>query len=99
MDRGKSCPANAYAPPFEKLVLHLPLRTSDQYATGQRVAFYQETLNHPTYDGYWGVRSTRARLNEVHVPAFIIGGWYDNYVESDLAAFAELGSTAPRIES
>ncbi len=77
-------------PSFEKLVLHLPLRTSDQYATGQRIAFYQETLNHPSYDGYWGARSTRLRLNEIHVPAFIVGGWYDNYVESDLATFAEL---------
>ena len=24
------------------------------------------------------------------VPAFIVGGWYDNYVESDLAAFSAL---------
>jgi putative CocE/NonD family hydrolase len=77
-------------PSFDKLVSHLPLRTSDQYATGQKVAFYQETLNHPAYDAYWKARSTRARLNEVRVPAFIVGGWYDNFVESDLSAFAEL---------
>ena len=72
---------------------HLPLRTLDHVVTGQRIPFFQETLNHPSYDGYWRARSTRERLDEVSVPAFIVGGWYDNYVESDLATFAELSKT------
>ena len=32
-------------------------------------------------------------LTEVSVPAFIVGGWYDNYVESDLAAFCGVVET------
>jgi putative CocE/NonD family hydrolase len=77
-------------PPFDRYIFHLPLRTMDRIVTGQSIGFYQESLNHPTYDGYWRVRSTRERLDDVNVPAFIVGGWYDNYVESDLATFAEL---------
>jgi uncharacterized protein len=86
-------------PPFDKFVNHLPLRTVDRYITGQRIGFFQETLNHPSYDGYWRSRSTRERLKEISIPVFIVGGWYDNYVESDLAAFAELSkqSAAHRI--
>ena len=26
----------------------------------------------------------------MHVPVFSVGGWYDNYAESDLAAFSAL---------
>jgi putative CocE/NonD family hydrolase len=77
-------------PPFEEYVEHLPLRMMDRYTTGQSISFYQESLNHPFYDGYWRARSTRERLSEVNTPAFIVGGWYDNYVESDLATFVAL---------
>ena len=77
-------------PPFATFIEHLPLRTMDRLVTGQTVGFYQESLNHPSYDGYWKARSTRARLGDANVPAFIVGGWYDNYVESDLATFVEL---------
>ena len=86
-------------PTFERFVRHLPLRTADRFVTGQRIGFFQETLNHPSYDAYWRGRSTQERLAEVSVPVFIVGGWYDNYVESDLAAFSELSkrSAAHRI--
>jgi putative CocE/NonD family hydrolase len=77
-------------PPFSDFIFHLPLRTMDRLVTGQSVGFYQETLNHPTYDTYWRNRSTREHLSDTNVPAFIVGGWYDNYVESDLDTFAGL---------
>ena len=77
-------------PTFDRFMRHLPLRDVDRFVTGQRIGFFQETLNHPSYDGYWRARSTYERLAEVSVPAFIVGGWYDNYVESDLAAFSQL---------
>jgi uncharacterized protein len=77
-------------PPFTEFVRHLPLRTMDRVTTGQSIGFYQEALNHPAYDAYWRSRSTRERLHEVNIPAYIVGGWYDNYVESDLATFVSL---------
>lgn len=86
-------------PPFERFVRHLPHRTVDRYITGQKIGFFQEALNHPSYDNYWRSRSTRERLNQIRIPVFIVGGWYDNYVESDLAAFSVLSqqSTSHRI--
>lgn len=77
-------------PSFETFVRHLPLRNVDKFITGQRIGFFQETLNHPSYDAYWRARSTRERLDQITIPVFIVGGWYDNFVESDLAAFSEL---------
>ncbi len=74
-------------PDFSRFVLNLPLRTSDRAATGQTIGFYQKTLDHPAYDGFWKSISTRERLEHVHVPVFSAAGWYDNFVESDLEAF------------
>jgi putative CocE/NonD family hydrolase len=85
--------------PFDSFIFHLPTRTMDKLVTGQTVGFFQDSLNHPSYDSYWRSRSTWDRLHETAAPAFIVGGWYDNYVESDLATFSLLSkrSAAHRI--
>ncbi|MGA2326630.1 MAG: CocE/NonD family hydrolase [Bryobacteraceae bacterium] len=74
-------------PDFNRFVLNLPLRTSDRLATGRTVGFYQRALDHPAYDSFWKNLSTRERIEHIHVPVFSVGGWYDNFVESDLEAF------------
>jgi putative CocE/NonD family hydrolase len=73
-----------------KLAAHRPLRTSDKTATGRTIDFYQAAIDHPSYDDYWKSLSTRESIDKVRVPALIFSGWYDNYVESDLAAFQAL---------
>jgi predicted acyl esterase len=82
-------------PPFSTFVNHLPLRTADRAATGQSIDFFQQALTHPSYDTYWKEESTFRSLNRIKVPAFIVGGWYDNYVESDLETFRKLQSRFP----
>lgn len=77
-------------PEFSRFVLHLPLRTADRAAAGQRIDMYQKAIDHPAYDGFWKSLSVRERIAQVRVPVFSAGGWYDNFVESDLEAFAAL---------
>jgi putative CocE/NonD family hydrolase len=82
---------SGFVPPdFFSFVRHLPLRTADRAATGRQVDFWQDALNHPTYDEFWRARSTRERLDTIRTPAFIVTGWYDNFVENDLEAFSTL---------
>ncbi|HXS97783.1 MAG TPA: CocE/NonD family hydrolase [Candidatus Limnocylindrales bacterium] len=82
--------APGYHPDFQKFIWHLPLRTSDIAATGWPIDLYREALAHPAYDSYWRGISTREHLASVHAPVFAVSGWYDNFVESDLDAFAAL---------
>ncbi|HLJ44972.1 MAG TPA: CocE/NonD family hydrolase [Bryobacteraceae bacterium] len=77
-------------PHFGDYINHLPLRTADQAATGHTLDVYQKILNHPTYDAFWKSLSVKEKLDRMHVPVFAIGGWYDNYAQSDLEAFAAL---------
>ena len=83
----------ADTPTFDSYVSHLPLRTSDRAATRQTVKLYQTILDHPSYDAFWKEQSVLANIEGVHVPVFQVGGWYDNYVESDLEAFTALHKT------
>lgn len=83
--------AAGFKPPeFSLFVRHLPLRTADRAATGQTLAIFQRALDHPAYDAYWKSISTLQQMERVKVPVFSVGGWYDNFVESDLAAHAAL---------
>jgi uncharacterized protein len=76
-----------FKPEFTGFTRHLPLRTADHAATGRTIGFFQKALDHPSYDSYWKSISTREHIDGVRVPVFAAGGWYDNFIESDLEAF------------
>ena len=77
-------------PSFDSFVRVMPLRQADVATTGQRCETFQKALNHPSDDAFWQNTSTRAHIDQVSVPVFSVGGWYDNFVESDLEAFSAL---------
>jgi len=82
-------------PEFERFVLHLPLRTSDRAATGQTSEVWQQSLNHPAEDSFWQSVSTRRQMEHVQIPVLSFGGWYDNFVQSDLEAYASAKTASP----
>ncbi|PWU02876.1 MAG: hypothetical protein C5B51_20130 [Terriglobia bacterium] len=82
--------ARGYEPDFNKFIWHLPLRTADVAATGRVVESYRQAMDHPAFDPFWRAVSTAGHLDQMHVPVFAVGGWYDNYAESDLDAYAFL---------
>jgi uncharacterized protein len=41
------------------------------------VAFWNEMLDHPTYDAFWQARDLRPRLREVKPAVLTVGGWFD----------------------
>ena len=84
-----------FVPDFRKFIWHLPVREADLAATGQRTEIYRESMEHPSDDDYWKRFSTREHIKDVHIPVFAVGGWYDNYAESDLDAFEALHKHNP----
>jgi putative CocE/NonD family hydrolase len=86
--------APGFHPDFSKFVLHLPLRTSDVAATGWTSQTYHDVTAHPSFDTFWRAISVKEHLDRIKVPVFAVGGWYDNYVESDLEAYAALHKTS-----
>jgi uncharacterized protein len=85
--------APGYQPDFSKFVLHLPLRTADIAATGWTTRMYRDAAAHPTFDAFWRSLSVKEQLSKIKVPVFAVGGWYDNFAQSDLEAYAALHKT------
>jgi uncharacterized protein len=82
--------APGYRQDFNKFVLHLPVRSADVAALGWTSPMYRDVIDHPTFDSFWRSISVKEQIAKVKVPVFAVGGWYDNFVESDLAAFTAL---------
>jgi putative CocE/NonD family hydrolase len=85
-----------YEPPaFSKYIWMLPTREADVVAAGHSVAVWRRAAEHPSYDRFWKDSSVREHLKDIHIPVYSVGGWYDNYVESDLEAFSILHKSNP----
>jgi uncharacterized protein len=80
--------APGYRQDFGKFVLHLPVRSGDVAALGWTSPMYRDIIQHPAYDAFWRAISVKEHLDKIKVPVFSVGGWYDNYVQSDLEAYA-----------
>jgi hypothetical protein len=88
--------ASGYDPPaFGDYIWTVPERNADAMATGHSVPLWQIASSHPTYDHFWKEASVREHLKDIHIPVYSVGGWYDNYVESDLDAFTTLSKSNP----
>jgi putative CocE/NonD family hydrolase len=81
-------PRDFRPPAFLEFVRTIPIRRSDLAATSVTNSMLQWALDHPEYDVFWRRMSIREQIGKVRVPVFSVGGWYDNFCQSDLEAFA-----------
>jgi len=88
--------ARGFQPPdFKRYVFWLPVRSADVEVAGKQLEVWQTAAAHPTYDKFWKDTSVREHLKDIHIPVYSVGGWYDNYAESDLDAFSRLTKHNP----
>lgn len=76
----------------------LPLRDADRAATGRRLEWYQQWLDHgAANDPYWVPdRDHRARVGEVTAPVTMVAGWHDIVLEGQLADYTALRAAGRR---
>ena len=93
---GMERPKDRAIPPWPEVFRHLPLSTSDDFAIGKPIRFYQADLEHPTFDQYWKQQSVMLDYAKIQTPAFVIGGWFDPFIEGDLENFVALSKRVPQ---
>jgi uncharacterized protein len=54
---------------------------------GRRAPWFGDWLAHPLYDDYWKALSVARRYEQIRVPAFNFGGWYDVFLKGTLQNF------------
>lgn len=92
-------PPSQIRPLLSSYIGHIPLSTADVAATGIVLPLWRTALAHPSDDEYWKALSIREKLDQIDIPVLSFGGWFDEYVESDLDAFSRLAKRHQTIET
>ena len=71
---------------WDEVFRWLPLVDSARKA-GRGVKFYQDWIEHPTYDDYWRQVSNLDKFHEIDVPVFNMGGYFDSYGNASFLNF------------
>lgn len=66
----------------DELFRRLPLR--DLTELGDTAPYYQEWLDHPSYDDFWRATAPRESYGNVTAPALNMGGWYDLFLNGTI---------------
>ncbi len=72
-----------YAPEelkYENILMHLPLIDGDLKSAGYEVSHYRDWIRHESLDDYWQEINDEARFEQITVPAYSFGGWFDIFV-------------------
>ncbi|WP_375768154.1 CocE/NonD family hydrolase [Archangium gephyra] len=76
---------------LKPLFQHLPLNEVDALATGERVPFFQDWLEHGAPgDPWWNRADFSGSRAEVTAPVHLIGGWYDIFLPWQVGDYAAL---------
>jgi len=78
---------------LDRAFSHEPVREADRVARCE-VDFYRTWVDHPTHDAYWD--EVRAPLPDPAPPTLFVGGWWDFFIEPQLADYAQLALQADR---
>lgn len=54
-----------------------PLATANERLLGGRARYWQEIVDHTTYDDFWKKRSLWRHMNNVRCAVLNVGGWFD----------------------
>ena len=64
----------------------LPLMEMDERA-GRNLPFWKDWIRHASYDDYWSEINVEEQWDQIAVPAFNMGGWYDLYAQNAFTNF------------
>ncbi len=69
----------------DELYRRLPLRAPAELEN--LAPYYDEWLDHPSYDEFWKATAPRESFGDIVVPALNMGGWYDLFLKGTLANY------------
>ncbi len=72
----------------------LPL-TEYSRPLGRKISFYNDWLAHPDYDAYWLPATVGDKFNQISIPSFSMGNWYDIFAKSTVENFQRMREVAP----
>ena len=77
---------------------HLPLISMDDDA-GVRCDYYKDWIRHPSRDAYWEPINICQKYNQVKIPIYHWGGWYDVYISGTINGWHGMKENSDSMEA
>jgi len=77
---------------------HLPLISMDEDA-GIRCDYYKDWIRHPLRDAYWESVNICQKHNQVKIPVYHWGGWYDIYISGTINDWRGVKESSDSVEA
>lgn len=90
---GKQETPNLTFKKIKKSLMKLPVSSLDSDVMGHPIKTYQDVVSHITPDAFWAKICVNYRMGEVNLPALIITGWYDTYLQGAIDDFLRMVSS------
>lgn len=76
---------------FEAMQWHLPLINMQELA-GRHAQFYTDWIRHPDYDDYWKKINAKEVMEQIGVPVYTMGGWFDIFSQGTLTGYTGMST-------
>ncbi|HUQ93454.1 MAG TPA: CocE/NonD family hydrolase [Bryobacteraceae bacterium] len=76
---------------YDKILPHLPLITMQELA-GRKAKFYHDWIRHPDYDDYWKKLNVEEMFQEIGIPVYTMGGWFDIFSQGTLNGYVGMST-------
>ncbi|MBI4906232.1 MAG: CocE/NonD family hydrolase [Acidobacteria bacterium] len=76
---------------YANLLQHLPLNNMQELA-GRHAQFYRDWLAHPDYDDYWKKINVEEMFDQIGIPVYTMGGWFDIFSAGTLNGYAGMAA-------
>lgn len=80
---------------LKSILWQLPVNMLDTLAVHKKILFYKEYLAHIKPDAFWEEISAYHRTENLDMPAFIIGGWYDPFLTGTIEDYHRMKQAPP----
>lgn len=67
---------------LKKATNKLPVIDQDLFLTGKKIPSFRKFMAHPIRDEFWDNISVDHKIDEIKIPALLIGGWCDVFVQA-----------------
>lgn len=75
---------------LERAYSYLPLGEADRIVVHKPSLSFREHISHEPTDDYWKPVDFSSRLAEINAPAYLMGGWYDLFLDWQLKDYQAL---------
>ncbi len=72
---------------YENILWHLPVSTGDLTSSNTTVKHYRDWVEHASYDDYWKAISDEEHFDQVGVPLYTQGGWFDIFLAGTINGY------------